>query len=447
MAPLARFNILYFLLLILSPAILAQETTLAIHGSNTVGAKLGPELIRGFLNFQAAAQIKTSPGNRENETTIQALLHQSVTINIAAHGSSTGFRGLEHSNTPRADIAMSSRAIKAKEIKKLSYLGDMKSLSAEHIIAIDGLAILVHPDNVLTQLSVDNIAKIFSGEINNWQQLGAHKGEIKLYARDDNSGTWDTFKNLVLAKKYTLSHSASRFESNDRLSDSVAADPNGIGFTGLASVRQAKLLAVSDDNSDSHLANTTALKPSKLSVASEDYPLSRRLYLYTKAGVKSDFVQKFLDFCQSQQGQEIVEKIGFISQYPLAMESSQYRQGPTAYLEATTNAQRLSINFRFTPYSSNLDNKAQRDILRLVKFLKRQSKTKRKILLIGFGDLKQTDSRSLVLSKLRATIVKSALREHGISSEPVLGFGAFKPVANNHSNNRIKNRRVEIWIK
>lgn len=416
------------------------ESLFTLHGSNTVGAKLAPELVKAYLQHRGASYTHTLAGSRANELQIQGELNQvPVTVAIAAHGSSTGFRGLAGDNLVKVDIAMSSRTIKPKELKKLSLLGDLKSLSAEHIIAIDGLAILVHPHNPINQLSVEQIAKLFSGQISSWRQLGGHDGPVNIYARDNNSGTWDTFKNLVLAKKYKLSRSAQRFESNDDLSDSVAADTNGIGFVGLASVRQAKLLAVSDNN-------TPALMPNRLSVASEDYPLARRLYLYTGAGPKPASIQNFLDFCQSQRGQAVVEQVGFVSQYPLAIGNSPYRQGPETYLQLTSAAQRLSINFRFKANSAHLDNKARRDLLRLSQYLKRPENESKRLLLIGFGDIKQSRSRAVVLSKLRATVVKSALREQGIGSQPVLGFGAFKPVANNAGNNRIKNRRVEIWL-
>jgi len=392
------------------------------------------------MQDRGASYTYTLAGTTANESQIQGELKRSpVTVAIAAHGSSTGFRGLAGENSSKVDIAMSSRAIKSKELKKLAPLGDLKSLSAEHIIAIDGLAILVHPSNPINKLSVEQIAKLFSGQLSNWRQLGGHDRPVNIYARDHNSGTWDTFKNLVLAKKYKLSQGAHRFESNDNLSDSVAADTDGIGFVGLASVRQAKLLAVSDHN-------TPALIPTRLSVASEDYPLSRRLFLYTRAGPKSASIQGFLDFCQSQRGQKIVEQVGFVSQYPLAINNSPYRQGPETYLQLTSAAQRLSINFRFKENSAHLDNKAKRDLLRLSQYLKQAENKSKRLLLIGFGDAKQSKSRAVVLSKLRATVVKSALREQGIGSQPVLGFGAFKPVANNAGNNRTKNRRVEIWL-
>lgn len=409
-----------------------------MKGSNTIGASLGPNLAKLYLEHKGASNARILPTSVENEYRVSGTVSgKEALINIAAHGSSTGFRALESSS---ADIAMSSRPIKGKEINKLSRLGDMLSLDAEHVIAIDGIAVIVHPQNPIAKLSVQEIARVFSGEINNWQQLsGEYSGRINIYARDNNSGTWDTFKNLVLAKKYPLSPAAKRFESNDLLSDTVALDPKGIGFVGLASVREAKPLSISDEN-------TTALQPQHMTVATEDYPLARRLHLYTAPKNSNESVNDFINFVHSQEGQQVVEKVGFISQNPVAVKTQKDRQGPDEYLDLTQHGKRLSLNFRFKSSSAALDNKARQDILRLSQFLQNSNEDNMRLLLVGFGDEKQSLRRAHILSKLRASAVKSALRKVGISSLPVAGFGAFKPVATNNGSKRAKNRRVEVWL-
>ncbi len=243
-----------------------------------------------------------------------------------------------------------------------------------------------------------------------------------------------------MRKTHKLSRRAQRFESNDELSDLVSNDPSGIGFVGLASVRQARALLVSD-------AGTRPLLPQKLSVATEDYVLSRRLFLYTPPSLKTLDIQNFVDFVQTDVGQQQVESTGFISQALIATKPSAIRQGPRDYLQATQVASRLSVNFRFAQGSARLDNKAKQDIQRLVAYLARPENHNRQVILIGFGDEKQTENRALVLSKLRAVAVKSALRKHGISTQPVEGFGAYLPVASNRGRAKIKNRRVEVWVR
>ncbi|WP_299947295.1 phosphate ABC transporter substrate-binding/OmpA family protein [uncultured Microbulbifer sp.] len=422
-----------------SPAFGPNTTGLlfTLHGSNTIGAQLAPNLIRDYLAAKGARNIRSTPLSTINELRIQADLgNQKVFIDIAAHGSSTGFKGLEQS---QADIAMASRPIKASELVSLSRLGDMRSKRAEHVIAIDGIAIIVHPDNPVKHLTLQQIAAVFSGEITNWSQVGGHRGHIKVYARDNQSGTWDTFKSLVFGKGYSLIENAERFESNDQLSDRVAADLTGIGFVGLASIRHARAIAVSDQD-------TQPQAPQHLTIATEDYPLSRRLFLYTPAYSLKPTAEEFLHFVQSEAGQEQVKTTGFISQTPISIKPASTREGPENYLALTQKAERLSVNFRFAKGSATLDNKAQQDIQRLTEYMQKPQNRDRQLLLIGFGDEKASAERSVVLSKLRAVTVRSALHHHRINTAPVQGFGAYLPVVSNKSKAKIKNRRVEVWL-
>lgn len=409
----------------------------SVQGSNTVGASLMKNLLMGYLEAKGATGVAVANLAQDNEYRVSgAVQGRHVYVDVGAHGSSTGFRAVSEG---QAELVMSSRAIKAEEVKQLASYGDMLDFTAEYVIAIDGLAVIVNRSNPLTQLSLEQIAGVFSGQITNWQQLGGADLAITLYARDENSGTWETFESLVLGKQYTLSGKARRFESNDQLSDLVASDAGGIGFVGLASVRDARALRVFDEG-------TTPLLPEHVSVATEDYSLSRRLFLYTPPNLKTAIIDDFVAFVQSDSGQQQVDKTGFISQALMAIAPEKVRQGPLDYLQATAGAERLSVNFRFAEGSAVLDNKAQQDIRRMVAYMAREENRGSQVTLIGFGDEQQTESRALVLSKLRAVTVKIALHKAGISTRPVEGFGAFMPVASNDGAEKIKNRRVELWV-
>lgn len=408
-----------------------------VQGSNTVGANLMKNLLIDYFRAKGVEGVAAQTLEVDNEYRVGGIVNgREVFVGVAAHGSSTGFKALQHD---QADLSMSSRPIKMKEVSKLSHLGHMSGFDAEHVIAIDGLAVIVNDRNPVQKLDLNQIAKIFSGEIKNWQQLGGDDLAINLYARDNQSGTWDTFKSLVLRKKYQLASSARRFESNDNLSDSVAVDTAGIGFVGLASVRDARALLVFD-------SGTTPLLPGKISVATEDYVLSRRLFLYTPPSLMSPAIDDFLRFVQTDIGQQQVEATGFISQALIETKAEGFRQGPREYLEVTQGASRLSVNFRFAQGSATLDNKARQDIQRLVAYMAKPENNDKKITLVGFGDAKQTTTRAVVLSKLRAISVKSQLRKQGVSTQPVKGFGAYLPVASNTGKGKIKNRRVEVWV-
>lgn len=420
--------------------LLSVERILTLHGSNTIGAKLGPELAKAYLETLGAKDVQISPAGIENQYRIHGILAEDDTVEleifIAAHGSSTSFKGLL---SETADIGMSSRAIKDKEIKALSAYGNMKDIKHEHIIAIDGLAIIVHPENPISSLDKSEIADIFSGRISNWAEVGGIDMPINLYARDDKSGTWDTFKNLVLSKKKPLSKKAQRFESNDMLSSSVSTDVRGIGFVGLSSVNNAKLLAVADNE-------TQAIHPQHLSVATEDYPLARRLYLYT-AKDTNPYVKDFIRWALDHQDQNIVEEIGFISQNIIALPHSIVNESPDKYQSISKKAQRLSVNYRFSEGSAELDNKAMRDIDRLLSFIQSQPKQP-KLWLVGFSDTKGRKSHSDILSRYRALAVKRQLLYSIENEYEIVGLGSFMPVVSNANEaNKIKNGRVEIWVE
>lgn len=416
-------------------------TLFTMHGSNTVGGKLAPNLAMRYLKQKGLINIRVQPLEQLNEKVVVGDLPntgKSVQIHISAHGSSTGFKGLM---SGEADIWASSRKVKEKEVIKALTRTNLQASSSEHVLAIDGLAMIVHPQNPVNQLSKQQLADIFSGKVTNWRELGGSNQGINLYARDENSGTWDSFKNMVLSKKSPLSESAQRFESSDRLVANILSDTGAIGFIGLAFVGESKLLAISD-------GETQAFKPSLLTVATEDYALSRRLYLYTDDEPANPYVKEFINFSESVSGQAVAQELGFISQNVEAMNTSLAKDLPVDYLQLVEGNKRLSLNFRFQPGSAKLDNKAIKDIYRLAYFVKQQG-PKQELLLIGFGDRRKDQDRSKLLSKLRAMAVRRELAKVGVYAKLSTGYGEFNPVATyaNASDGQMKNRRVEVWVR
>jgi len=415
------------------------RTLFRIHGSNTVGEELAPALVKDYLASRGGTEIVTKTTDVALETRIEALLDgEPVAVEIHAHGSSTAFADLAADAT---DIGMSSRKIKGEEVAKLApTLGDLSLGDAEHIIALDGLAVVVNPGLAIREMNVATVAAIFAGEIANWQQLGGPDLPIQLFARDDNSGTWDSFDTMVLKPSgKTLADAARRFESSQELSDGVAATPGAIGFIGLPYVRRAKLLAISGDD------NTLALFPNNFTVSTEDYPLARRLYLYLSAQSSNMEARQFIDHVHASQGQGVVGDIGFISQNISATKPPVTDDLPYEYLQLTEQAERLSINVRFALGSDGIDNKAQRDLFRLASYL--EANPGRRVLLLGFTDSVGSQDVNLRLSKTRAELVSKELMKLGIFPYKVEGFGALAPVAaNDNDEGRQRNRRVEVWI-
>ena len=155
-----KLRVLFLCFAISLPAVAAplavpdQGPALRIQGSNTIGAALGPALVKGLMEHQGLQGVHSEPGDGANEQRVVGKTRQgkTVTIEVAAHGSSTGFAALKNN---RADLAAASRPIKDSELIDLESLGDQKSPEAEQVIAIDGLAIIVNPRNPLSTLNTE----------------------------------------------------------------------------------------------------------------------------------------------------------------------------------------------------------------------------------------------------------------------------------------------------
>lgn len=341
----------------------------------------------------------------------------------------------------KTDIAMASRPIKDKEVDKLlPEHGNMRSRQAEHILGLDGVAVITHPDTIVSELTIAQLSNVYSGKVTNWSSLGGEDRTIVVFARDENSGTWDTFKSLVLKPTgLELSESASRFESSSKLTDIVSRTPGAIGFVALPYIREAGVIAISATQS------SLPVMPTRFTIATEDYPLARRLFLYNSPQQNNELVNKFIDFVLSESGQNIVESLGLASQNIKLQKPPVAKDAPSEYKRLIQDAQRLSLNFRFQPGSDKLDNKAQRDLRRLVDFMGEHSE--KSLLLFGFSDSVGSQKINIDLSTERARSLEKALHIRGLAPSQVVGFGEQLPLAANTSVvGRTKNRRVEVWL-
>ena len=422
-----------------SPVVRASKPLFRVHGSNTVGEKLTPRLVESYLMARGATDIKTAQGKLPTEKAVSAQLNGRIEfIEIHAHGSSTAFADLLQGT---AELGMSSRRIKAQERDLLlSKTGDLTESGSENIIGLDGLAIIIQSNNPLGQLSIPQLVKIFSGAVTNWSELGGKDIPITLYARDENSGTWDSFKSIVLdPAKATLAPTAKRFESSTELSDLVAKDEGAIGFIGLPYVRRAKLLAISTTKT------SKAILPTHFTVSTEDYPLARRLYFYLpQKNINSD-AEDFVKFTTAERGQSIVEDIGLVSQNIKTGQPFNNNFYPEEMRSLTVRSQRLSINFRFKDGSDELDTKGISDLDRLVKYV--EANAPKRVQLFGFSDTEGDKTQNLELSLRRAKVVEQQLIARGIYPLVARGMGEEAPLASSKSEEgRRMNRRVEVWI-
>ncbi len=430
-----------------------------IAGSNTIGNALMPAIIEKFAELHGLEATRVV-GADPLDLTFQLLNKrgdQIASVQLLRYGSSTSFKELA---VGRTEVGMASRRIKDQEAAQLQAagLGNMRQADHEHVLGLDGIIVIVSPDNPAVSITLENAAKIFAGELTDWSQLGLPGGPINVYAPSGESGTFETFNNLVLKpNNLKLGNNVKRTENHAQQSDWVAIDPQGIGFVGIAYQRNAKPLNIRS-------ACGLISRPTKFSMKTEEYPLTRRLYLYTPGQPKSPLARQILDYALSDEAQEVVAGADFVDQTPdvLAFNEQKARiayalnaedkdfdiNAMRNFIKDIVQAERVTSTLRFETASFTLDNKALQDIDRLARLLKTPDYKDKQVMLIGFADSVGSYAPNLRLSQLRAQAVAAALRKAGHSGSVVKAYGELAPVAcNDKTENRHFNRRVEVWVK
>jgi phosphate transport system substrate-binding protein len=258
-------------LILILPATTANAAgpSLTIKGSTTV-----------LPVAQAAAEIfmERNPGSK---------------ISVQGGGSGVGIASLLDKTT---DIATSSRKIKAEEIEKAKTSGVTPN---EIPIALDGIAVIVHPTNTVKALTKAQIKDIYTGKVSNWSEVGGKDAKIVVVNRDTSSGTFEAFETLALNKE-KVRPDALTTASNQGVAQTVAQTPNAIGYIGHGFI-SPRVRAVTVDR----------IEATKQNIISGKYPLSRYLYVYTN-GRPSGSVQRFIAFLLSPEGQKLVKEEGFV---------------------------------------------------------------------------------------------------------------------------------------
>ena len=248
-----------------------QENRIVIDGSTTVGP-----IAKAFAEYY----MQQNPG---------------VNITVSESGSGNGAKSLMNG---ACDVADMSRFMKETEFTAASEAGIMP---VAHVVALDGLAIIVHPSNPVRGLSLEQVKQIYKGEITSWSEVGGPNRPITIVSRDTNSGTYETFEGLVMNKE-AISQSAEYVGSNGAIRQRVQSTQNAIGYVGLGFVdRTVKPLPI--DGVDAN--NET--------IVSGAYPIARPLYMFTNGYPElGSHLHRFITLYLTERGQEIVASIGFV---------------------------------------------------------------------------------------------------------------------------------------
>jgi phosphate transport system substrate-binding protein len=490
----------------------SRITALVLAGSNTIGSRIAP-LVAAFIRQQGG-----DVGPPQHWTAPQAWREQSdwlfaanpncrfgadptvenylpiirmppsgpTAAVIVASGSGCGFPLLSHGF---ANVSMASRRIKGADIDNDQGSGPWTDTAVdanhpgagkvgeapryEHVIAMDAVVVIANPALHIGAKSRQQIKDIFLG-------AGRSAGAT-IISRNNRSGTYDTFKNLVLDGQdlpFALLPPDHIKESNDAIIELVASIRNAIGFVGLDAIsgrssqdtrrREALVVPIAECG----LEYRPGPESSSALIKTENYPLSRRLFLYTPGMVrdKSRWAASFVDFVRSPKGQQIVDQSGFVSLSIVPLQSAGsdgelLRKAALAapidaaavqrYVDLTRRARQLSTVIRFGFGRTELDEKAIGDLTAVGQFMNRSENLGRSLVVAGFVDGVGNGSNAPRIALDRARSVAVALARYGAPGAgwtariTPMSFGAEAPVGCNSQQDeegRRKNRRVELWL-
>jgi phosphate transport system substrate-binding protein len=220
-----------------------------------------------------------------------------TSIQVTGGGSGTGITALINGTT---DIANSSRPMKQTEIEKLK--ARYNTLGVKISCAKDGITIFLNAANKVEELSLKQLSDIYQGKIKNWKELGGNDAEIRLYGRENSSGTYVYFLEEVVNGDYAAS--VQTLPGTAAVVNAVKKDVNGIGYGGAAYAEGVKHAKVKKD------AGSPALAPTAETIGNGTYPISRYLYMYLRSKPTGE-MKKYIDWILSTEGQMVVTEVGY----------------------------------------------------------------------------------------------------------------------------------------
>jgi phosphate transport system substrate-binding protein len=443
----------------------SEHIVLTLQGSTSLGDELMPQLAAAFLRDELGA-VQT--GSRVAGKDVKGHSYLRVwgkipgrsglqVIEIYASGSRAAFECLAaEGSTHPCDIGMASRPVTDSDKEEFPALRRLGDHSTEHVVALDGIAIIVNPQNPVSELSIPKLQAIYSGQITSWRTVGGPDVPIKVYGRDRNSGTFDTFTEKVFGKEGATPSRSEAVPVDRQIADSglmvdaVMHSPNAIGYVSSPMIRSAKALAISDGTGP-------AFRPTHLSIVTEDYPICRRLLLYDWDAPGS-LMDAFVRYVVYKPGQTLVEQTPFVDLTPKIFPVVPTQNAPRAYREIASKYSRIGLSFHFSSKdgqpalesSDQFDNLARVNVLRLRTYLAQRGRTGDDIVLLGFSDGHEAGIGSQNPARVGAEGLAKSLRAIGVivPDQNIRDFGAQLPVASNDSpEGRRKNRRVEVWIR
>lgn len=412
-------------------------TSLRVNAPVSLGKTLVPNLVGGYLQSLGYGDVNLERKN-------------GVTRLIGRRSFGSGFLAVDLENRlPGSTVSPKNKCL---------ILDIGESSDAPGTFGVQGIAVVVHPDNPVTTLSISQVADIFSGKIKTWSELkDGGDGDISVILPGTRPVLTSQFREMVMDpydEKLLVSESTS---GDDHLKQ-IEENPYAIAFC-LPGEMKGKLKSIRIKSASDALP----LSPSSINLKTLDYPLLR--FISVKAHQSTDtFMKEFISYCQSDAGQNAVNKsTGYIAAgaSPLieTPDEDNHRRTllsnpdvPETYKEAIAKADRKNSpsNFRFIPGTSKfeLTDHSQASLDALARYLRSSPDQYKNVILIGFADSYGDAEANRIYSGKRADSIAEKLTEKGITNIVTLGIGEEMPVADNDKEEgRAANRRVEVWLE
>ncbi|WP_171132597.1 MULTISPECIES: phosphate ABC transporter substrate-binding/OmpA family protein [unclassified Ruegeria] len=434
-------------------------------GSSVMAETVLPALIKGFADQEGMTATRT----QLDDSTLQFELSKPdrnapmARFSFRTGTTDDGFADLIADET---DVVLALRAVRdaENEAARAAGLGDLTQTRRSRIVALDAMVPVVADENPFRQISLVDLARILSGEVQNWLDLGGPDAPIALHVPGAGTGLRQVIEDQLLSPaKLQLTEATIPHDQNADLIRAVARDPFAIGITSQAGTGETRALPLAGGCGH-------ALAATRQSIKTEDYPLTSPMFLYLPARRLPRIARQFLAFSQSPAAQDVIRQAGYVDQAPEMLGVSAQGDrlanaiaagGAEVGLEELQRmiavmrpSDRLSLSFRFEPGSSRPDAQSRANILQLAQALEAGTFEGRQLTFVGFSDGSGAASANARIAQLRARTVRNAVLAAVETEIPetvellVDGFGEAMPMACDDSEwGRKVNRRVEIWVQ
>jgi len=446
------------------PSLTDFVAEMSVSGSATAGEVLMPALIESF----ALRQGMTATRRTTDDTHfVYELVDGSGKVvgkfSFRVTNTDEGFADLL---ADEADMVMALREIRPSELRlaREAGLGDLKAPNRSRVLALDALVPIVSPRNPLRAISLADLARVATGEIDNWRALGGPDAPVILHLRDAASGLSQGIEDRLIAPaRGELRDEVERHATNADLADAVARDPFGIGIASFSETGNARPLVLTGRCGFS-------LSSTRRNIKTEDYPLTAPMFLYLPARRLPALARDFLTFTRSAPAQIVIRRAGFVDQDPeeisLDLQGDRLANAIRVAEDGTALSnlrdmvqtlvpmRRLTTSFRFETGSTRLDAQSRSNVEQLARALEDGQYNGRRLVFVGFSDGEGPAASNLAIAERRAETVRTAvitaaetadLEQIDIATD---AFGEAMPMAcDDTAWGRQVNRRVEVWVE